>query len=110
MADYATFDLTDLADVAETAAAEAIGEAVEVSHRAFRQRIPSARRKTRRSVVSQHQGTAGYVGVLFPPGSRYRAKGTDTERLAQDTWDQIERQAFDTFAQSITDNLTEFEL
>ena len=94
----------------ETAAAEALGASIRRSHRALRSRISATRRKTRRSVVSSHRGTRGRVGVVFPPGSRYRARNTETERIVEAAWRRIEKQAFETVEHTFADFIEDFEL
>ena len=107
MADV-TLEIDDFEDLVEESIEEAIAAGILSARQSLLRRIPAKRRKTRKNIVHHHRGLTGQVGVRFPPGSRFPKRGTETKRIVEDAWRQIEEPTLNAIKKTITDSVEEF--
>lgn len=83
-----TASLKSLESLVLKAARDSVEAGLQEFEQSLREEIPARRKKTQRAIqtVMDEQSPSGIAGVIFPPGSRYPANGTETEKLVERVW------------------------
>ena len=101
------FDLEEIAEQWQDALQQAMESGVQFAEQELKKRIPANRVKTRRAVFSLMEDLTGEVGLLFPAGTRYAKRGTETERIFNRAWQDIKQSVLDHIEQTFYELIEE---